>query len=79
MSAHYAAQDVPALLQKHNIVDVDVHFRESMYSPVSGAQLLEPVDELNSLIDVVGSLTPARGLVISTKARPYAQRTMLSC
>src|SRR5258708_33515916 len=75
-AAHAAAQDVLALLNDYQITDVDVDFRESFYTREAGPQLLEPVDDLDPLVDVVSPLTPALGLRISTRARPDAQGTM---
>lgn len=74
--AHYAAQSVLALLQQYQITDVDVDFRESIYTRVVGPRLLKPVDDLDPLVDVVSPLTPALGLRISTRVRPNAQGTM---
>jgi hypothetical protein len=75
-AAHDAAQDVLALLKDYQITDVDIDFRESFYTREVGPQLLEPVGDLDPLVDVVSPLTPALGLRISTKARPDAQGTM---
>jgi hypothetical protein len=75
-AAHDAAQAVLALLKDYQITDVDVDFRESFYTREAGPQLLEPVGDLDPLVDVVSPLTPALGLRISTKARPDAQGTM---
>ena len=69
-------QDVLAPLRDYQIIDVDVDFRESFYTREAGPQLLQPVDDLDPLVDVVSPLTPALGLHISTKARPDAQGTM---
>ena len=74
--AHDAAQVVLALLKDYQITDVDIDFRESFYSREVGPLLLEPVGDLDPLVDVVSHLTPALGLRISTKARPDAQGTM---
>ncbi|THH10642.1 hypothetical protein EW146_g8312 [Bondarzewia mesenterica] len=75
-AAHYAAQSVLALLQKYQITDVDVDFRESIHTREVGPRLLKPVNDLNPLVDVVSPLTPALGLRISTRARPNSQGTM---
>jgi hypothetical protein len=75
-AAHNAAQDVLALLKDYQITDVDIDFRESFYTREVGPQLLEPVGDLDTLIDVISPLTPALGLHISTEARPNAQGTM---
>jgi hypothetical protein len=74
--AYEAAQDLLALLKEYNITDVNVHFRDSIYRLEVGPQLLRPVGEFDPLIDVVGPLTTALGLHISTKARPDAEGTM---
>ena len=75
-AAHNAAQDVLALLRDYEITDIDVEFRESLYTREAGPQLLPLVDDLDPLVDVVSPLTPTLGLYISTKARPNAQGTM---
>ena len=75
-AAHHAAHSVLALLQRYQITDVDVDFRESVYTRNVGPRLLKPVDDLDPLVDVVSPLTPALGLCISTRARPNAQGTM---
>jgi hypothetical protein len=55
---------------------VDIDFRESFCTREVSPQLLEPAGDLDPLVDVVSSLTPALGLRIYTKARPNAQGTM---
>ncbi|KAG9080475.1 hypothetical protein FRC06_006532 [Ceratobasidium sp. 370] len=75
-AAHHAAQSVLALLQKYQITDVDVDFRESIYTRNVGPRLLKPIPDTDPLVDVVSPLTPALGLRISTRARPNAQGTM---
>ena len=75
-AAHDAAQDVLALLRDYQITDIDIDYRESFYTREAGPRLLQPVDDLDPLVDVVSPLTPALGLRISTKARPNAEGTM---
>lgn len=75
-AAHGAAQDVLALLKDYKITDVDLEFRESTYVREVGHRLHRPVGDLDPLVNVVGPLTPALGLSISTKARRGAQGTM---
>ncbi|KAH8914289.1 hypothetical protein BT69DRAFT_1105728 [Atractiella rhizophila] len=75
-AAHNAAQDVLAILSDYEITDIDVEFRESLYTREAGPQLLPPLGDLDPLVDVVSPLTPTLGLYISTKARPEAQGTM---
>jgi hypothetical protein len=70
-----AAQDVLALLRDYQITDVDIDYRESFYTRQAGSQLLQPVGDLDPLVDVISPLTPALGLHISTKARPDTQGT----
>ncbi|KAI0292556.1 hypothetical protein BC826DRAFT_1146247 [Russula brevipes] len=55
-AAHDAAQDVLALLRDYQIIDVDIDFRESFYTrevdpQLLDPQLLEPVDDLDPLVD----------------------------
>jgi len=75
-AAHDAAQVVLALLKNYQITDVDIDFRESLYTREVGPRLHEPVGDLDPLLEVVSPLTPALGLGISAKARPGAQGTM---
>jgi hypothetical protein len=50
-AAHDAAQDVLALLKDHyQITDIDVDFRESLYTREVGPQLLKPVGDLDPLL-----------------------------
>lgn len=58
------------------MTDVNVHFRDSIYTTEVGPRLLRSVEDIDPLVDVVGPLTTALGLHISTKARPNAQGTM---
>ncbi|KIM36399.1 hypothetical protein M413DRAFT_13923 [Hebeloma cylindrosporum] len=75
-AAHDAAQAVLVLLKVYHITHEDVDFRESFYTREVGPRLHKPVDTVNPLRDVVGPLTPALGLSLSTKSRPDAQGTM---
>ncbi|KAI9439642.1 hypothetical protein H4582DRAFT_2119419 [Lactarius indigo] len=53
-AAHDAAQDVLLLLKDYQITDVDVDFRESFYTRLAGLQLLEPVGDLDPLVNIGG-------------------------
>jgi hypothetical protein len=75
-AAHSAAEDVLALLEDYQITDVDVDFRESTYVREVGPRLHRPVGDLDPLVDVVGPITPALGLGISTQANLGVQGTM---
>lgn len=65
-AAHDAAQDVPPLLKDYQITDVDIDFRESFYTREVGPQLLEPISDLDPLVDVFSPLIPAPGRCSST-------------
>lgn len=77
-TAHNAAQVVLALLKDYQITDVDIKYRESLYTCKAGLPLFKPIkySALDPLVDLVTPLTPALGLSISTKARPDVQGTM---
>jgi hypothetical protein len=76
MAAHNAAQAVLALLKDYQITNVDVDFCKSFYTREAGPQFLEPVGDLDPLVDVISPLTPALGLRISTVAMSNTQGTM---
>jgi hypothetical protein len=75
-AAHDTAQEILALLAKHQIADVEVDFRGSIYTHEVSPELVPPADDLDPLVQVVSPITPALGLRISTRARPNAQGTM---
>jgi hypothetical protein len=58
------------------LIYIDIDFRESSDTRKVGPQRLEPVGDLDPLVNVVSPPAPAFGLRISTKARPDAQGTM---
>ncbi|KAF9505952.1 hypothetical protein BS47DRAFT_1367685 [Hydnum rufescens UP504] len=73
--AHTAAQSCLDLLKKFEITDVEVEFRESIYTQSAGPSLLKPVSNLDLTVDVCDPLTPALGLSITTQATPHAEGT----
>ncbi|KAH8806706.1 hypothetical protein DL96DRAFT_1717646 [Flagelloscypha sp. PMI_526] len=75
-AAHGAAKAVLALLTAHNITDIDVDFRSSTYVQEVSTQLLPPVHDKDPLAKVVGPITSALGVPISTNTRPNAQGMM---
>lgn len=77
-AAHDAAEVVLALLKDYQILDVDIEYRESVYTREAGITLFKPIEnaELDPLVDFVSPLTPSLGLSISTKTRPDVQGTM---
>ncbi|KJA21087.1 hypothetical protein HYPSUDRAFT_203275 [Hypholoma sublateritium FD-334 SS-4] len=74
--AFESSNSILNLLAINDINDVEVEYRESVYTPSVGAALLPSVSNLNTTVDVRGPLTPALGLFIATSERPDAQGTM---
>lgn len=72
--AHHAAQSILVLLKDHQITDVDIDFRESIYMREAGPQLCRLVRDFDPLVDVLSPLTPALGLGIINRLE--AQGTM---
>src|SRR6266702_3957006 len=64
------------LLAINDVDDVEVEYRESVYTPSVSPALLHSVSNLNTTVDVRGPLTTARGLFIATSDRQDAQGTM---
>ncbi|KAF8330226.1 hypothetical protein F5887DRAFT_1081921 [Amanita rubescens] len=65
--AHAAARSCLDLLQEFGVTDVEVEFRESIYTPSAGSpNFLEPVNNLHPTVDIRGPLTPALGLSLPT-------------
>ncbi|KIY47900.1 hypothetical protein FISHEDRAFT_74238 [Fistulina hepatica ATCC 64428] len=73
--AHTAGHGCLALLREFDITDVDVEFRESIYTRSTGPKLLKPVCDLHPTVDVRGPLTPALGLPIAALDTPYTEGT----
>ncbi|KAF8970664.1 hypothetical protein BDZ97DRAFT_55681 [Flammula alnicola] len=73
--AHTAAYGCLDLLEKFGITDVEVEFRESIYTRSAGPNLLKPVSDLHPTVDVRGPLTPALGLFIAAQATPHVEGT----
>jgi hypothetical protein len=63
------------LLKRFAITDVEVEYRESIYTQSAGPNLLQPVSSLHPIVDVRGPLTPALGLSIAAWATPRAEGT----
>ncbi|TFK49387.1 hypothetical protein OE88DRAFT_422270 [Heliocybe sulcata] len=64
------------LLATNDVDDVEVEYRESIYTPSVGPALLPSVSNLNATADVRGPLTTALGLFVATPDRQDAQGTM---
>ena len=73
--AHTAACRCLDLLREFGISDVEVEFRESVYTRSVGPDLLEPVSDFNPIADVSGPLTPALGLSIASQSTLHVQGT----
>jgi hypothetical protein len=73
--AHTAAHDCLGLLKKFEITDVEVEFRESIYTRLAGPPLLEHVFNTDPTVDVRSPLTPALGFSIAAQATPYVEGT----
>ncbi|KAI0247204.1 hypothetical protein BJV78DRAFT_1285715 [Lactifluus subvellereus] len=73
--AHTSANGCLDLLKEFDITDVEVEFRESIYTPLAGPNLLKPASYLDPDVDVRGPLTPALGLSIASQATPRAEGT----
>ncbi|KAF8273832.1 hypothetical protein EI94DRAFT_1769038 [Lactarius quietus] len=59
------SKDILQLLEKHNIHDIDVAYRESVAELLTGPELFAPVNDLHSLKDVIDSVTTTLGLPIA--------------
>ena len=73
--AHTAAHGCLGLLKEFGITDVEVEYRESMYTRLAGPDLLKPACMLHPTVDVRGPLTPALGLFIAAQATPHIECT----
>jgi hypothetical protein len=59
----------------YDITDVEIAFRESIYTRYAGLKLLDHVSSVNPTVDVRIPFTPALGLHIAPKAFPYLEGT----
>jgi hypothetical protein len=75
--AHTAAHGCLDLLRDVEITDVEVEFRESIYTRLAGPNLLEHAEfrDFGPTIDFLGPLTPALGLSIAAQATPRTEGT----
>ncbi|KAH0588818.1 hypothetical protein H2248_004618 [Termitomyces sp. 'cryptogamus'] len=56
------SRDILRLLEKHNIHDIDVAYRESVARPLTGSKLFAPVNNIHPLKDVIDPITTALSL-----------------
>ncbi|KAI0310769.1 hypothetical protein OF83DRAFT_1070010 [Amylostereum chailletii] len=68
--------EILALLQSFSIEDVEVEYRELIYTRSVGPELLRHVSSVNHTIDIRSPLTPTLSLSIAAADRPDAQGTM---
>ena len=73
--AHTAAHGCLGLLKEFGITDVEVEYRESMYTQLAGPDLLKPACMLHPTVDVRGPHTPALGLFIAAQTTPHIECT----
>jgi hypothetical protein len=60
---------------EYAITDVEIAFREFIYTRYAGPRLLDHVSSVEPTVDVHVPFTPALGLQISPKAFPYFEGT----
>ena len=73
--ARTSANSCLDLLKEFGCDDVEVEFRESIYSTSASPNLLEPASDLDPDVDVRSPLTPALGLSIAAQATPRTEGT----
>ncbi|KAI6097141.1 hypothetical protein EV401DRAFT_2247385 [Pisolithus croceorrhizus] len=73
--AHVAAARCMRLLNSYRITDVEVEFRESVFTRFAGLKLLKSVPSTDATAGVRGPLTPVLGLRIAARATPYIEGT----
>lgn len=71
-----SSEAILMLLKSFGIEDVEVEYRESIYRPSVGPELLRHVSSVNDTVDVRSPLTPTLCLPIAAADRPDAQGTM---
>ncbi|KAL5633143.1 hypothetical protein ACGC1H_003589 [Rhizoctonia solani] len=73
--AFESSKDILQLLEKHDIHDIDVAYRESEAKLLSGPELFAPVSDFHPLKDVIDPVTTALGLPIAGLKTPHIQGT----
>lgn len=74
--AFNTANSLLDLLKSHDIDDVDVEYRESVYRRSSGAELYAPVEKVDPTKEVIDPLTTSLGLPIANARTPHIQGTL---
>ncbi|TFK85269.1 hypothetical protein K466DRAFT_622915 [Polyporus arcularius HHB13444] len=73
--AHTPERGCMALVKEFDITDVEIEFREFIFTRSAGPKFLEPVSSLEPTVGVRGALTPALGLRIASKDTPHVEGT----
>jgi len=73
--AEVAARRCKDILAESGIEDVEIAFRESIFSRFTGPQLLDHVPSIDPTADVRGPFTPTLGLQIASKTHPSNEGT----
>jgi len=74
--AEVAARRCKDILAEHEIMDVEIAFRESIFSRFTRPRLLDHVSSIiDPTADVRSPFTPTLGLQIASKAHPYIEAT----
>ena len=73
--AEVAAVGCKDILAQSQITDVEIAFRESVFTRSAGPQLLDYISHIDPNVDVRGPFTPALGLQIAGKATPHIEGT----
>ncbi|KAG9092753.1 hypothetical protein FS749_015458, partial [Ceratobasidium sp. UAMH 11750] len=73
--AKSAAESCKYILVNAGFLQVEIAFRESIYTRSSGAQLLNYVSTLDPTADLRSPFTPALGLQIAPQKAPYLEGT----
>jgi len=74
--AFTSGKNILDLLVINDIDDVEVEYRESVYTPSVGPELLSPVFDFDNTVSVRGPLTTSLGLQIASSDRQNAEGTM---
>ena len=74
-NAEVAAIGCKKLLMEFEITDVEVAFRESLFTRSFGPQLLDYVPSFDATAPIRSPLTPALGLPIAAQATPHLEGT----
>lgn len=75
-AAFESSQDILQLLEQHDIHDIDVAYCESVAQPLTGPELLAPVNDLHPLKDVIDWVTTALSLPIAGLKTLHMQGTL---